>query len=397
MAALAGTAATTESFILRRSTTESPATISAGTAVTSTTATSFTQSDLMDSVFYYSVFALDSFGNASLAGTANATIDTTSPAAPSGVTATVAGSTITLSWTNPVDSDFASVIIRRSTLSYPSSHTDGSAVTSTSATSHSDTSLSDGTYYYSLFAQDATGNTSLRTTASGVIQTSINTSPSTSSGGTTAFTVIAPTALQMTALGFAVRPLSTSTTPSVTHTPSIQLLLNADPATIRGYAVALEPTFTHASILPLPASGVAPFVLPDRFGAHTVYLRYFSLSGHPSAVFTQSMLFQAPVTATTTSLASLTLPRFLRSLRQGDRGNDVRALQIYLNRQGFLVAKSGPGSLGQETTFFGSATARAVSTFQEAHAKEILQPYALSKGTGIFGVLMRALINATLS
>lgn len=58
--------------------------------------------------------------------------DTTPPAAPTSFTATVGGtpaSTINLSWVNPVDPDFASVTIRRSTTAYPTSITNGSSVT----------------------------------------------------------------------------------------------------------------------------------------------------------------------------------------------------------------------------------------------------------------------------
>ncbi len=87
-------------------------------------------------------------------------IDTTAPSAATDFTAVSSGSSAQLAWTNPV-SDFSSVTIRRSTSAYPSSITDGSAVTSgSSSTSYTDNALSDGTYYYSLFAIDAAGNAS---------------------------------------------------------------------------------------------------------------------------------------------------------------------------------------------------------------------------------------------
>lgn len=87
--------------------------------------------------------------------------DATPPSAPSSFTATVSSSTVNLSWINPVDSDFDSVTIRRSTSTYPVSITDGTAVaTDISATTRTDTSLSNATYYYSIFAKDSTGNIS---------------------------------------------------------------------------------------------------------------------------------------------------------------------------------------------------------------------------------------------
>ena len=76
---------------------------------------------------------------------------------------------------------------------------------------------------------------------------------------------------------------------------------------------------------------------------------------------------------------------FTRNLVAGDRGEDVRQLQILLNSNpATVVASSGPGSNGQETTYYGPATARAVSKFQEVYASDILTPLGLTSGTGNF-------------
>lgn len=53
-----------------------------------------------------------------------------------------------------------------------------------------------------------------------------------------------------------------------------------------------------------------------------------------------------------------------RVLYLGLVGDDVKLLQQFLNQHGFLVATSGPGSAGQETTKFGLATRAAVIKFQ---------------------------------
>ncbi len=60
-------------------------------------------------------------------------------------------------------------------------------------------------------------------------------------------------------------------------------------------------------------------------------------------------------------------PSFSRNLQLNDIGLDVKALQVYLNTHGFLVAISGPGSSGQETTKFGRATYSALIKYQKAH------------------------------
>ncbi len=85
---------------------------------------------------------------------------------------------------------------------------------------------------------------------------------------------------------------------------------------------------------------------------------------------------------------------FSRTLKLGSTGADVKALQKFLNGQGFLIAKSGVGSPGNETTLYGAKTSVALVKFQEAHAKEILTPSGLKHGTGIFGAGTKAFVNA---
>ncbi len=86
---------------------------------------------------------------------------------------------------------------------------------------------------------------------------------------------------------------------------------------------------------------------------------------------------------------------FTRNLRIGSRGDDVKKLQQFLNTHGFVVAKKGNGSVGKESTYYGTATAQAIKRFQEAHGDEILKPVKLKKGNGIFGSLTRKVVNNT--
>jgi hypothetical protein len=75
---------------------------------------------------------------------------------------------------------------------------------------------------------------------------------------------------------------------------------------------------------------------------------------------------------------------FNRNLTIGSRGGDVLALQIYLNAHGFLLASSGPGSPGMETSFFGKLTKSALAKFQAANG---IQP-----SVGFFGPITRAFV-----
>lgn len=80
-----------------------------------------------------------------------------------------------------------------------------------------------------------------------------------------------------------------------------------------------------------------------------------------------------------------------RTLRLGSFGEDVRQLQIILNRSPLTrVSQSGAGSPGQESAYFGLKTLSAVMRFQELYAKEVLVPAQLTRPSGIVGPLTRA-------
>jgi peptidoglycan hydrolase-like protein with peptidoglycan-binding domain len=102
-----------------------------------------------------------------------------------------------------------------------------------------------------------------------------------------------------------------------------------------------------------------------------------------------------PLTSTPNPSASPTTPASqtptqARNLKQGDTGNDVKALQIILNFLGYTVAPQGPGSLNNETTYFGNLTRQALIKFQLANN---IQP-----PDGFFGPITRdALIQKIIS
>ena len=77
-------------------------------------------------------------------------------------------------------------------------------------------------------------------------------------------------------------------------------------------------------------------------------------------------------------------PTFTRDLTLGSTGEDVKALQIYLNTHGFLIASTGPGSFGQETTYFGVLTKNALRGFQSAKG--------IVPSVGYFGMITRTFV-----
>lgn len=85
---------------------------------------------------------------------------------------------------------------------------------------------------------------------------------------------------------------------------------------------------------------------------------------------------------------------FPRTLKIGMSGEDVRALQVILNKlPETRIAQSGVGSPGQETTYFGPKTQQAVARFQEKYRSLVLTPNALTRGTGYVGPSTLALLN----
>ncbi|HVM73302.1 MAG TPA: peptidoglycan-binding domain-containing protein [Candidatus Paceibacterota bacterium] len=85
---------------------------------------------------------------------------------------------------------------------------------------------------------------------------------------------------------------------------------------------------------------------------------------------------------------------FTQNLKMGATGGQVMWVQQFLNNHGFTVAASGAGSPGNETSFFGPATMKAVVAFQNANASAILAPVGLTTGNGNWYAGTRAQANA---
>ncbi len=77
-------------------------------------------------------------------------------------------------------------------------------------------------------------------------------------------------------------------------------------------------------------------------------------------------------------------PAFTRDLKFGMTGADVKKLQQYLNNNGYVVAKTGAGSKGKETTTFGPATRSALIKFQKANK--------ITPAIGYFGPKTRGVV-----
>lgn len=79
---------------------------------------------------------------------------------------------------------------------------------------------------------------------------------------------------------------------------------------------------------------------------------------------------------------SFVIPK--RDLKKGSVSEDVRTLQKFLNASGYIVASSGAGSVGHETTTFGPATQGALIRYQKANK--------ISPAVGYFGPITRSVM-----
>ncbi|MES2023148.1 MAG: peptidoglycan-binding domain-containing protein [Patescibacteria group bacterium] len=106
-------------------------------------------------------------------------------------------------------------------------------------------------------------------------------------------------------------------------------------------------------------------------------------------------------TVTTTlqpSIVKKVSPIFFKLRMQvGSKGEEVKRLQEFLNTHGYIVATTGAGSIGHETTSFEAATKNALMKLQQDHFSEILTPQGLKGPTGIFAKWSKDYANSVLA
>ncbi len=254
-------------------------------------------------------------------------------------------------------------------------------------------------------------------------------------GGTVSVTTNLGTVAQVTLPAAAVSTNTTVTisTVSATQAPVVGMVLVAgqvyqisavgasgNAVTSFDQAVTLTFTYTDAQVSGVSEStiavhrwnGVAWVALPsivnvaaNTVTATTTNFSEFALMARAGGELTA---LQAQLDALITQLRALlvkaqaqgvTLPagaekylassaEFTRDLTIGSKGDDVKALQQFLNGQGFKVTSSGVGSPGNESTYFGSLTKAALAKYQAANG--------ISPASGYFGSITRARVGKRL-
>ncbi|TFC65164.1 LamG-like jellyroll fold domain-containing protein [Cryobacterium sp. TMT2-4] len=139
---------------------------------------SYTDPGLADGTYHYVVVAYDARGNASPASASVsasvATADTDVPSVPTGLTASVSGSSVSVAWTASTDNVAVTgySVYRGSSAEFVADAS--SKIADVSGASYSDPGLASGVYFYKVMARDAAGNVSA---ASGAAEATVQAAP----------------------------------------------------------------------------------------------------------------------------------------------------------------------------------------------------------------------------
>lgn len=237
--------------------------------------------------------------------------------------------------------------------------TTAEADTSPRVSSHSVTLtglLCNTTYYANPKSNDSWTNQGF---GSGISFTTLS-CPSSGGGGG----VVTPRAIQQTTKDTVTKlDFIINTGEKKIQSNTLTIHLNADPTKVSSYAISLSPTFNDTGIRALPTNNIDTFVLPNTYGTYTIYMQYYSTSGHTSPLISRTVTYMPGVGAV--AHAGSVIPNFKKTLRYGDKGTDVRTLQQFLNTHGAPVALSGPGSLCKESNIFSKKVIAAVKAYQK--------------------------------
>ncbi len=333
-----------------------------------------------NTVYHYQTYATNTAGTGT---SSDATFTTGSCSAPtvtaqaaSSITATGATLNGTITATGGVNAT-ARGFNYGLTTGYELTPTTESGSFSTGAFTASLSSLTCNTvYHYQTYATNISG-TGTSTPDATFTTSSCPVVASSSSGSSTAhYITVVPSSSSTSSGGAAPLDFTINGGAQTTASPALTIRFNANPATVTGYAISLDQSLPEGIRTYVPTT---TFTLPAKAGKYTLYVKFFSTTGNPSALLSHTITYQAG------SGTSASVAKFSRTLSLGARGQDVALLQAFLNAHGFVIAQSGPGSPGNETTFYGKGTMAAVRAFQEAHMAEILTPLGYTKGTGTFG------------
>lgn len=308
-------------------------------------------------------------------------VDETAPSAPTDFVGVASSTDVNLSWTNPEDIDFSSITIRRGATSTPITINSGVLIAEeVTSTLQSDLDLDDGVYYYSIFAVDFNGNVSVAATTSVTVDitvpvitllgsnaVSVRKDTSYIDAGATASDNIDGNITNDIILTGSV-DINTVGTYTLTYTVSDDVGNAATPVVRTVTVTRRHENNSNQSTSPVVSNSSSgssgennqvsePFVTSSS--TPEIVIAPLVVTSTPEPIVTPAPVVVPTVEPCTTLL-------FSQDLRLGDSTEDVKKLQQYLNTHGFVLASSGPGSPGNETTYFGNLTQLGLINFQKS-------------------------------
>lgn len=169
-------------------------------------------------------------------------------------------------------------------------------------------------------------------------------------------------------------PINFSTAPILSAAPIVpgggfatiangnKLIFNAG-MDVKKMAISLSRDFSTASI---------EDYVPDKeinicTSSCTVYIKFFTASGGASDIIEKNIIIEQKkpaITPPTPPIISPSVFPVVKELKPGAQDSSIKSLQKFLNQNGYKIAATGNGSLGQETDYFGALTTQALIKFQ---------------------------------
>jgi hypothetical protein len=315
------------------------------------------------------------------------------------------GSVILL-WDPVNDQDVAAIEVYRSTAGYISTATLGEQIATLANTSERQyvdkTTTANTKYYYTVFTKNTEGTYS--DPASVSIRTRANTVQSSGGGGggSTLDTTPPPQATEVAANGADGNIVIRWKNPSSQDYVRTIVVRNA------GDAVPTSPT-DGVQVY----EGTNAYYLDSNLDnsqrySYTVFTvdRASNYSRGESVTLTPQSGDKSAAVLLSVGQPTVTVPvqgsrpgfahRFNRFLKDKDENTEVLQLQRALNHLGFTIAQSGAGSPGNETSYFGSLTVRALRQFQ-CEYNIVCEGTAATTGFGTLGPKTRAKLNELLA
>lgn len=146
---------------------------------------------------------------------------------------------------------------------------------------------------------------------------------------------------------------------------SLNLFSGIDTVTM---AISEDPNFKDASLEPF--SALKKYTLSNSFGGKIVYVKFYTRWGRSTVPVSATILLISPTPSPiidnpATEVKPIKKVTFPKDLKIGSISNEVKLLQISLNKLGFIVAANNrPGAKGKETRFYGPATVKALKALQ---------------------------------